>query len=195
MSMQHSPPTDRLREHVEASGSTLMHTPGIGPMVAARLIARTGPVDRFAIAAAYANYFGAAPIEIASADRTHHRLSRRGDRQLNSALHTIAVIQVCTPGTPGRGQILTYQAQHQSADRAHGTRPPHAPGSAVLRVPPGDQVAVPSEHGVRAHDQVQVPQHACGQMVQQRREQGSITRGEPHSVWTELLLQDRELVP
>ena len=93
---------EQLRRHVEASGSTLMSTPGIGPVMAARLIARTGGIDRFPTAAAYANYTGTAPIEIASANKTHHRLSRKGDRQLNSALHTIAVIQIRMPGSPGR---------------------------------------------------------------------------------------------
>lgn len=92
---------EQLRTHVEASGSTLMNTAGIGPVMAARLIARTGPVGRFATAGAYANYCGTAPIEIASAGKARHRLSRKGDRQLNSALHTIAVIQIRMSTSPG----------------------------------------------------------------------------------------------
>jgi hypothetical protein len=46
----------------------------------------------------------------------------------------------------------------------------------------------------RPDDQVQVREYAPGQLVQQRCEQGSIARGEPHPVRTELPLQDRELV-
>lgn len=45
-------------------------------------------------AAAYANYTGVAPIEVAGADSSRHRLSRYDVRELNSALHTIAIIQI-----------------------------------------------------------------------------------------------------
>lgn len=91
----------RMQELVEASDSTLMNTPGIGPVMAARLVGRVGRASRFATAAAFASYTGTAPVEIASADRARHRLSRSGDRQLNSVLHTIAVIQIRMPNSPG----------------------------------------------------------------------------------------------
>jgi transposase len=107
-----------LREHLEASGSTLTRTPGIGPIIAARLIARTGPIDRFATAAAYANYTGTAPIEVASADKIRHRLSRRGDRQLNAALHTIAVTQIRMPHSPGHVYYARKLAEGKSAKEA-----------------------------------------------------------------------------
>jgi transposase len=90
-----------MEELVGASGSTLMNTPGVGPVLAARLVGRVGRASRFATAAAFANYTGAAPIEIASADKARHRLSRSGDRQLNSVLHTIAVTQIRMPNSPG----------------------------------------------------------------------------------------------
>ncbi|WP_283254098.1 transposase [Rhodococcus sp. USK13] len=46
-------------------------------------------------AAAFANYNGSAPVQIiTSADTDRHRLSRHGDRQLNSALYTVAVVQI-----------------------------------------------------------------------------------------------------
>lgn len=86
---------------VAQSGSTLTSTPGIGVVTAARLIGRTGRASRFPSAAAFANYTGAAPIELASADRTRHRLSRSGDRQLNSALHTVAITQIRMPESRG----------------------------------------------------------------------------------------------
>lgn len=90
-----------LETHVTAANSTLMHTPGIGPVLAARLIARVGRASRFPTTAAFANYTGTAPVEIASADKSRHRLSRSGDRQLNSVLHTIAISQVRMPNSPG----------------------------------------------------------------------------------------------
>ncbi|QEV06868.1 IS110 family transposase [Streptomyces prasinus] len=86
---------------VDTSGSSLMDTPGIGPVMAGRLIGRTGHTTRFPTSAAFANYAGATPVEIASADKSRHRLSRSGDRQLNSVLHTIAVVQIRMPKSPG----------------------------------------------------------------------------------------------
>ncbi|MFD9823567.1 transposase [Streptomyces violascens] len=88
---------------VETAGSTLMDTPGIGPVMAGRLIGRAGQASRFPSAAAFANYARAAPVEIASADKSRHRLSRSGDRQLNSVLHTVAVVQIRMPTPPGYG--------------------------------------------------------------------------------------------
>ncbi|MFF4795863.1 transposase [Streptomyces sp. NPDC001276] len=108
---------EQLRQAVEASRSTLMDTPGIGPVLAGRLLARTGRPDRFPTAAAYANYCGTAPIEIASADKARHRLSRAGDRQLNSVLHTVAVIQIRMPGSPGRAYYNRKIAEGKNAKR------------------------------------------------------------------------------
>jgi transposase len=48
------------------------------------------------------SYCGTAPLEVSSGDRARHRLSRHGDRQLNNALHTIALTQVRMPGSRGR---------------------------------------------------------------------------------------------
>jgi transposase len=85
---------EAMAELVKQTGSTLTETIGIGAVTAARLIGRTGRPSRFPSPAAYANYAGTAPIEVASAERARHRLSRTGDRQLNSALHTIAITQI-----------------------------------------------------------------------------------------------------
>lgn len=79
--------TRALAELVAAAGSTLTQTGGVGPIMAGRLISRTGRASRFPTSSAFANYAGAAPVEIASADKSRHRLSRHGDRQLNPALH------------------------------------------------------------------------------------------------------------
>ena len=66
---------------VAAAGSTLTEVVGVGPIMAGRLISRTGRASRFPTASAFANYAGAAPVEIASAEKSRHRLSRHGDRQ------------------------------------------------------------------------------------------------------------------
>lgn len=90
-----------IAELVKASGSSLPQTVGIGPIIAGRLISRSGRASRFPTSAAYANYTGAAPIEVASANKARHRLSRAGDRQLNSALHTVAITQIRMPTSRG----------------------------------------------------------------------------------------------
>ena len=99
---------EAMAELVKTSGISLTQTVGIGDITAARLIGRTGRPSRFPTAAAYATYSGVAPLEVASADKTRHRLSRSGDRQLNSAFHTIAVTQIRTTGSPGN---IYYQTK------------------------------------------------------------------------------------
>jgi transposase len=86
---------------IRASHTTLTHVRGVGVIVAAKLIAHTGELHRFPDRGHYASYNGSAPIEASSGDRCRHRLNRGGNRQLNSALHIIAVCQLRDPG-PGR---------------------------------------------------------------------------------------------
>ncbi|MGY2093001.1 transposase [Nocardia gipuzkoensis] len=104
-----------MEELLDLHGTTLREIPGIGPVMAARLIGRTGRAARFATAAAYANYTGVAPVEIASADVTRHRLSRYGDRELNSALHTIAMVQIRMRGSTGRA-YYDKKVRHEALD-------------------------------------------------------------------------------
>lgn len=75
---------------------------GVGPIVAAFLIGYTGDIGRFASADHYAAYNGTAPIEYSSGGKTKHRLSLRGNRVLNHAIHAAAVTQIRFE-TPGRG--------------------------------------------------------------------------------------------
>jgi transposase len=84
----------RMAAALDDHGSGLCEVDGVGAVTAVRLIGRTGPASRFETADAFATYAGVAPIEVAFGERTRHRLSRRGDRQLNSAIHLIAVTQV-----------------------------------------------------------------------------------------------------
>lgn len=109
-----------LEQAVTEAGSTLMDTPGIGPVMTARLIARTGRAGRFATGAAFASYCGTAPIEIASAGRARHRLSRSGDRQLNAVLHTIAIIQIRMPNTAGRAYYDRKIAEGKAPRKPNG---------------------------------------------------------------------------
>ena len=91
----------RIVEAVTASRTTLTEIPGIGPVTAAKIIGHTGMIGRFPDRGHYASYAGTAPIEASSGAVERHRLSRRGNRQLNSALHGVAITQMRHPG-PGR---------------------------------------------------------------------------------------------
>jgi hypothetical protein len=80
--------TQAIAQLVAAAGSTLTEVVGVGPIMAGRLTSRTGRAHRFPTASAFANYAGAAPLEIASAEKSRHRLSRPGDRtQLRPSHH------------------------------------------------------------------------------------------------------------
>uniref|UniRef100_UPI0012F622AE transposase n=1 Tax=Nocardia araoensis TaxID=228600 RepID=UPI0012F622AE len=81
-------------------------------------------------AAAYANYTGVAPVEIASADSVRHRLSRYGDRELNSALHTIAMIQIRMRGS--RGRVYYEKKITGKVTERSQTVPQTTPGRPVL---------------------------------------------------------------
>src|SRR5215213_8561043 len=50
-----------IAQLVAAAGSTLTDVVGVGPIMAGRLISRTGPASRFPTASAFANYAGAGP--------------------------------------------------------------------------------------------------------------------------------------
>jgi transposase len=57
-------------------------------------------------------------VEIASADKARHRLSRSGDRQLNSVLHTIAVVQIRMPKSPGHAYYQRKLSEGKTAKEA-----------------------------------------------------------------------------
>lgn len=103
-----------LSDTVTASGSTLTSLLGIGDVVAAKILARTGAVGRFPSAAAFAFYCGVAPIEVSSGDVVRHRLSRAGDRRLNYALHVMALSQI-RYDSPGR----SFYQRKRAAGKSH----------------------------------------------------------------------------
>jgi transposase len=92
----------RIKEAVRVSGTSVTEIYGIGPIIAAELIGYSGDVHRFANRDAYASYNGTAPIEFSSGGRTVHRVSQRGCRMLNHALHMAAICQIRQSGSAGR---------------------------------------------------------------------------------------------
>jgi transposase len=107
--------TTQIAATVAEHGSTLRAVDGIGPVIAGRLLGRTRRASRFSTASAFANYACVAPVEVASADRARHRLPRGGDRQLNLALHIVALTQVRMRGSRGR----TYYDAKIAAGKTH----------------------------------------------------------------------------
>ena len=93
----------RITTAVAASETTIREVFGVGPIVAAMLIGYSGDPTRFTTAARYAAYTGTAPVEFSSGGRITHRLSRRGNRRLNHALHIAAITQIRHRHSVGRG--------------------------------------------------------------------------------------------
>ena len=80
-----------LLELIRAYRPALLDEQGCGALTAALLIGRTAGAQRFRSDACFGRQSGTAPIPCSSGQRTQHRLDRGGDRQLNRALHTIAI--------------------------------------------------------------------------------------------------------
>jgi transposase len=76
------------------AGPALLTEPGVGPVVAAQLLVSWSHRGRVRNEAAFASLAGVAPLEASSGQRTRHRLSRMGDRNLNRALHTVAITRL-----------------------------------------------------------------------------------------------------
>jgi transposase len=72
----------------------LLAVVGCGALTAAKVLGETAGVDRFKSAAAFARHIGTAVLPVWSSNHARHRLSRVGNRQLNAALHRIALTQV-----------------------------------------------------------------------------------------------------
>ena len=133
----------RMSAALDDHGTRLRQVDGVGSVTAVRLIGRTGPASRFPTADAFATYAGVAPIEVASGERTRHRLSRSGDRQLNSAIHLIAVTQVRMRDSIGRHYFDTKIAEGKTRNEAMRClkRRLADAGVAVLVVVPAEEPA------------------------------------------------------
>jgi transposase len=104
---------DRLEREIAALVAdltpSLLALPGCGPLTAAKLVGEAAGIGRFHSSAAFARHNGSAPVPVWSADSGRHRLSRTGNRQLNLALHRIAVTQIRLEGQ-GRDYLAKRMA-------------------------------------------------------------------------------------
>ena len=89
----------RIGERVRAIAPVLLTMPGCAELTAAKLIAEAAGVTRFKSEAAFARHGGVAPIPVWSGNTAGRmRMTRSGNRQLNAALHRIAVTQIRLDG-------------------------------------------------------------------------------------------------
>jgi transposase len=89
-----------ITELVTAIAPKLVAEPGCGPLTAAKLVGEIAGADRFASDAKLARAAGIAPIPASSGRTDRHRLDRGGNRQINAAIHRIAVTRArCDPQT------------------------------------------------------------------------------------------------
>jgi transposase len=102
---------------VRAQAPQLLELPGCGTLTAAKLIAETAGVARFASDAKLARLAGIAPIPASSGNRTRLRLDRGGNRQLNCAVHRIAVTQ-SRIHAPAREFLARKRAEGKSSREA-----------------------------------------------------------------------------
>jgi transposase len=86
-------------------------------LTAAKLIAETAGVARFRSEACFAMHAGVAPIPASSGRTDRHRLCRGGNRQLNAAIHRIAITQLPLAG-PGQSYYRRRRAQGDSTGDA-----------------------------------------------------------------------------
>jgi transposase len=82
-----------LQERTTTIAPRLLALPGCGALSAAKLLCEIGPIDRFRTDAQLARHAGVAPLDASSGKHQRHRPDRGGNRQLNCALHRIAVTQ------------------------------------------------------------------------------------------------------
>jgi len=108
----------KLAAAVRESGTTLTQVFGVGPVIAAAILGATGHAGRFGNQDRFAAYNGTAPIEVSSGGRKIHRLSLRGNRRLNHAIHMAAVTQIRHSHSPGRAYFDRKIAEGKTGKEA-----------------------------------------------------------------------------
>jgi transposase len=92
----------KLTTAVKTSGTSLTEIFGAGPVIAATVIGDVVTVARFPARNHFAAYNGTAPVEVSSGERKIYRVSLRGNRRLNHAIHMAAITQIRHKHSQGR---------------------------------------------------------------------------------------------
>jgi transposase len=72
----------------------LLEECGVGPVCGAQLLVSSGDPSRMTSEASFAALAGTSPVDASSGKQRRHRLNRGGDRQLNWALHVVALARI-----------------------------------------------------------------------------------------------------
>jgi len=107
-----------LATAVQAAGTCLTGLFGVGPVIAAAVIGDVRDVSRFGGRDHFAAYNGTAPIEVSSGPRKIYRLSRRGNRRLNHAIHMAAITQIHHRHSDGRAYYDKKLAEGKTGKEA-----------------------------------------------------------------------------
>jgi transposase len=111
----------RVQTTVQHLAPTLLEIPGCAELTAAKIVGEAAGITRFTSEAAFACHAGVAPIPAWSgASAGQMRLSRAGNRQLNTAFHRIAVTQIRMTG--GAGQIYYQKLRDAGKTKAAARR-------------------------------------------------------------------------
>jgi len=108
----------QLAAVVAATGTSLTGLFGVGPVIAAAVIGDVRDVSRFPDRDHFAAYNGTAPIEVSSGPRKVCRLSRRGNRRLNHAIHMAAITQIRQRHSEGRAYYEKKLAEGKTGKEA-----------------------------------------------------------------------------
>jgi transposase len=103
---------------VRAAGTSLTGLFGVGPVIAAAVIGDVRHVSRFPDRDHFAACNGTAPIEVSSGGRKACRLSRRGNRRLNHAIHMAAITQIRCRHAKGRAYYDKKPAEGKTGKEA-----------------------------------------------------------------------------
>lgn len=106
-----------LQALLEEEAQELLALVGCGTLTAAKLVGEVAGVGRFAGEGKLAKHTGTAPLQASSGERQRHRLNRSGNRQLNCALHRIAITQA-RMHPPARAYLERKQAEGKSRREA-----------------------------------------------------------------------------
>ena len=159
-----------LKTMVLARGSRLMDLRGVGPVVAARVLADVGDVARFADRNRFASWTGTAPLDASSGEQNRHRLSRAGNRRMNHMIHIAAISQL---------RLDSDGRAYYRRKRAEGKKPMEAIRCLKRRI--SDAIyrqLVADAHAAAAHRQPGRQRGQCGP-GRALRGVSSIQRGRP----------------
>ena len=108
-----------LAARVRASCPSLLAVPGVGPITAAKIRGETGDVGRFRSKGAFAMACGIAPVPASSGQVQRYRLNRGGNRQLNRAIYTTAIVQL---RLDSRAQAYVARKEQEGKTRREAIR-------------------------------------------------------------------------